>query len=140
VKKVKTENWATSWMKQFKPIRIGKRIRIIPSWLRKRKANRGEIAILMTPGMAFGTGEHPTTQLCLAALERLVRTGDRWLDFGSGSAILSIAAAKLGASSVLAIEEDPVAIHYAEANLRQNRSGKKVIMKKDSRPPAAPRF
>jgi len=112
-------DWAEKWKKDYDVRKVGGRIVIVPSW--KRYApKRGEIVITMDPGMAFGTGLHPTTRLCLVALEKYVKKGDRILDVGTGSGILAIAAVKLGAASVDALDIEPSAIDAAERNAAEN--------------------
>lgn len=113
------EDWAKAWKKQLKVLHIGQRIVIQPSWLDYTPAP-GEIIIRLDPGMAFGTGLHPTTQMCLAALEELVNPGTHVLDLGAGSGILAIAAAKLGAGYVLAVDTDPIAVKTARDNVATN--------------------
>ena len=98
---------------------MGTRTVIVPTW-RTYEPLDDDIVISLDPGMAFGTGHHPTTRMCLELLERYVRPGDRILDLGCGSGILSIAAAKLGASDVLGFEIDPIAASVAERNVREN--------------------
>jgi len=113
------EDWTEAWKKQLKVLHVGQRIVIQPSWLDYTPAP-GEIIIRLDPGMAFGTGLHPTTQMCLAALEELVRPQTQVLDLGTGSGILAIAAAKLGAVCVLAVDNDPVAVETAQGNVATN--------------------
>lgn len=112
-------DWAETWKAHFQPVRIGRRLFIRPRWI-EMQAQPGDIELVLDPGMAFGTGTHPTTQLCLEALEALIPPGAIVLDMGTGSGILAIAAAKLGASHILALDNDPVAVETAEANVRQN--------------------
>lgn len=119
VRPVKDEDWAHAWKEHFHVQRVGKAIVIRPTW-RRYDPRPGECLIHLDPGMAFGTGGHPTTVLCLEALEASLRPGDRVFDIGTGSGILAIAAAKLGAGAVVACDIDPVALRVAEANLRQN--------------------
>ncbi|MCL4255836.1 MAG: 50S ribosomal protein L11 methyltransferase, partial [Anaerolineae bacterium] len=106
---VDEEDWANAWKAHYQPIRLGKRILIRPLWI-DLQPEPNDIHIALDPGMAFGTGTHPTTQLCLEALEDTVTNGIKALDLGSGSGILAIAAAKLGAVDVLALDNDPVAV------------------------------
>jgi len=121
-------NWADAWKEHFHPLRVGRHIVIKPSW-REYDANFDDIVIELDPGMAFGTGLHPTTQMCLEILEDKVRPGMRVLDFGTGSGILAVAAAKLGAADVLAIDNDPVAVTAAEENVqRNNETGRITIV------------
>jgi ribosomal protein L11 methyltransferase len=113
------EDWAESWRWGLRPRRTGERLIVTPSWA-EPELLPGDIVITIDPEMAFGTGEHATTRGALRALESAVRPGDRVLDVGTGSAILAIAAARLGAGEVLAVESDPDALENAEDNLRRN--------------------
>jgi ribosomal protein L11 methyltransferase len=130
---VENEDWSREWKKQYRPIRIGRNLLIIPSWYRVR-ARRGDIALRLDPGMAFGTGTHPTTQLCLEALEDHLRTGDFVIDVGCGSGILSIAAAKLGAGRVLGVDVDANAVRIARENARRNRVAGRIDFESGSLP------
>ena len=112
------DDWAESWKQYYKPIPLG-RVTIVPAW-EKYQAKDGEITVSMDPGMAFGTGPHETTRLCLLLLQDEVRGGERVLDVGTGSGILSIAAKKLGATSANAYDIDPVAVKVARENVRDN--------------------
>ncbi len=120
---VHEEDWASAWKAYFPVLRVGRRIVIRPTWRRHRREAE-DVVIAMDPGMAFGTGLHPTTRLCLAALEPLADdgrlTGARVLDVGCGSGILAIAALRLGAASALGVDTDPIAIESTEANARRN--------------------
>ncbi|WP_322821552.1 50S ribosomal protein L11 methyltransferase [Chloroflexus sp.] len=114
------EDWANAW-KQFYPVlRIGERTVIVPSWL-EYQPQPNDVVLLLDPGMAFGTGLHPTTRLCLHLLERLVQPEQQVLDLGTGSGILAIAAAKLGAGQVLALDNDPIAVRVAHENVERNQ-------------------
>ena len=113
------EDWADSWKKYYKPVRIGKRLMVVPSW-EEYEAEEGDIILRMDPGMAFGTGTHETTRLCSSIMEEYVKSGDRVLDIGTGSGILAIAASKLGARSVFAYDIDPVAVRVASENCAEN--------------------
>lgn len=115
-------DWAEKWKENFRPIRVGRRLVVVPAWLTPDLAP-DEVALRLDPGMAFGTGTHPTTQLCLAALEDYLHPGEAVLDLGAGSGILSIAAAKLGASPVLARDIDPEAVRVAGENVAANGVG-----------------
>ncbi len=111
--------WATAWRAFYKPLRVGRHWLIKPTW-ETVEPLPGDRVIELDPGMAFGTGTHPTTQMCLEALEGLVRGGERVLDWGTGSGILSIGAALLGAASVLSLDMDPVAVDAARENIERN--------------------
>ncbi len=111
--------WRDAWQRYFRPQRVGRGLVVKPSWARYR-LRRGDTVIQIDPGMAFGTGQHPTTAMCLRAIEELLRPGDRVLDLGSGSGILAIAAAKLGAARVLALDIDPLAVRAARENAAAN--------------------
>lgn len=113
-------DWAEEWKRYYTILHVGERTVIKPTWLEYR-AQPGELVIEIDPGMAFGTGLHPTTRLCLAALEQYMAPGMRVLDVGTGSGILSIAAAKLGALEVDACDIDPVAVEIAHRNAVLNR-------------------
>ncbi|NWG16175.1 MAG: 50S ribosomal protein L11 methyltransferase [Chloroflexi bacterium] len=116
---IQESDWAEAWKAHYHPVRIGRRLLVRPPWA-AAPAREGDIEIVLDPGMAFGTGTHPTTQLCLEALEDRLPPGARVLDLGCGSGILAIAAARLGAASVLALDIDPIAVEIAGANIAQN--------------------
>jgi ribosomal protein L11 methyltransferase len=106
-RQLKEEDWANAWKENYHPFRVGQRVWIRPSWLDKAdEAQSDDIVLTLDPGMAFGTGLHPTTQLCLQALEQLVRSGMSVLDVGTGSGILAILAAMWGAARVGALHTD----------------------------------
>ena len=113
-------DWRDAWKQHFQVLHIGKRIVVVPTW-QDYQPRKLDVVIALDPGMAFGTGYHPTTRMCLELLEELVRPGMNVLDLGCGSGILSIAAAKLGAHSVLGLEVDPVAAQVAVSNVRLNK-------------------
>src|SRR6266516_4895129 len=121
VRRVAPANWKESWKKHFKPFEIGRALLVKPSWSRRRP-RAGQAVVVLDPGLSFGTGQHPTTAFCLerlVAARRLTRS-QSFLDIGTGSGILAIAAAKLGYHPVRAFDVDPVAIRAAKANLIQN--------------------
>jgi ribosomal protein L11 methyltransferase len=132
---VEEADWAEAWKAHFHVIRLGRRLVIKPSWLRHRRAG-DEVVIDLDPGMAFGTGLHPTTRLCLEALEERADRGPlgRTLDVGCGSGILAIAAIRLGATRVLGVDIDPVAIEATIANARHNRVGRRVRAREGTLP------
>jgi ribosomal protein L11 methyltransferase len=121
------KDWAHAWKENYHPFRVGKRIWIRPSWYENDQTPDGDtpsqdaILLVMDPGMAFGTGLHPTTQACLMALDASVQEADRVLDVGTGTGILAIAAAKLGAESVTAVDTDDLAVKAANENARLNK-------------------
>jgi ribosomal protein L11 methyltransferase len=119
VKRLREESWRDAWKKHFGVQRIGCALIVRPSWVDYRLKS-GETVIQIDPGMAFGTGQHPTTAMCLSALEEFVRPGVAVLDLGSGSGILGIAAARLGAARVLALDIDPQAVKATLENARIN--------------------
>ena len=118
-REVDEDDWQDAWREHFHTLHVGSRTVIVPTW-RSYSPSPGDVVIELDPGMAFGTGHHPTTTMCLAALEEIVEPGCSVLDLGCGSGILSIAAAKLGASDVLALDIDAIAAETADANVRQN--------------------
>jgi ribosomal protein L11 methyltransferase len=126
---INEEDWANTWKAYFKPTRIGTHLIIKPSW-ETFNSEPGDLIIELDPGMAFGTGTHPTTRLCLEALERhLPSTGPMRsvLDVGTGSGVLAIAAALLGAAPITAVDIDPIAIDVARHNASQNGIGERII-------------
>ena len=116
---VEEADWERAWKQHFHPLQVGKRIVVRPTW-REFHPSASQVVIDLDPGMAFGTGHHPTTRMCLEVLEDLVRPGMRVLDVGCGSGILSIAAAKLGAASVVGLETDGPATRVAVSNVKAN--------------------
>jgi len=129
-------DWATLWREFFHPIRVSERLLVLPAWWDEAQARReaaplaeDAIVLRIQPGSAFGSGTHASTQIVLRMLESAVRPGDRVLDFGAGSGILSFAAAALGAESVVCVEIDPESLPNFEENLRLNPSpGKERIV------------
>jgi ribosomal protein L11 methyltransferase len=122
ITRVKRENWAESWKRHFHPLEIGKTLLIKPSWSKKRPRQHQPVVIL-DPGLSFGTGRHPTTSFCLNEIVRVRKLGAvrSFLDIGTGSGILAIAAAKLGCRPVHAFDFDPESVRVAGENLRKNR-------------------
>jgi len=116
------EDWANAWKEHFHVHRVGARTVIRPPW-REYTRQPGDVVIDLDPGMAFGTGLHPSTQLCLVALEERMRPGMRVLDVGCGSGILTIAAAKQGAASIAALDVEPVAVRATRENVARNGLG-----------------
>jgi ribosomal protein L11 methyltransferase len=129
--RVEEEDWAEAWKQGYHPIRVGERFLIRPAWI-EVEPGPGEIVIEMDPGMAFGTGTHPTTQLCLQACEWLAQPGISMLDLGTGSGILAIGAAKLGCDQVLARDTDEVAVRSARENVRRNGVASRVTVEQGS--------
>lgn len=118
--RMQEEDWADSWKQYYKPVRIGERLIVVPTW-EKYEPLENDIVLLMDPGMAFGTGTHETTRLCSYMLERKMKKDAYVLDVGTGSGILAIAASKLGARKVNAYDIDPVAVRIAKENGEVNR-------------------
>jgi ribosomal protein L11 methyltransferase len=125
--KLRRENWAESWKRHFPPIEIGRDLLIKPDWSRRR-ARKNQAVMVLNPGLSFGTGQHPTTAFCLHELVRCGQNqaGRSFLDMGTGSGILAIAAAKLGYAPVHAFDFDPEAVRVARANARANGVHKKL--------------
>jgi len=125
--KVRPENWAESWKRHFKPLELGPELLIRPSWS-KRRARKGQAVVVLDPGLSFGTGQHPTTAFCLRQLVSRRRRGEcqSFLDIGTGSGILAIAAAKLGYSPVQAIDCDVEAVRIARANAHANQVSPRI--------------
>ena len=130
-------DWANAWKAHFPVLRVGRRIVIRPTWRRHRRQPE-DIVLALDPGMAFGTGLHPTTRLCLAALEGLADRGQiegaRVVDVGSGSGILAIAAGLLGAKEVLAVDVDPIAVQASRENAARNQLGRVIESREGSVP------
>jgi ribosomal protein L11 methyltransferase len=147
---VREADWAEAWKSHFPVLRVGRRLVIRPTW-RKHKPRPGDVVLSLDPGMAFGTGLHPTTRLCLAALEtlgdegllahgRAPGGGARVLDVGCGSGILAIAAGHLGAGEILGVDPDPIAVEATTANARLNDQAELIRVQRGSVPTGEPPF
>ena len=140
---VHEEDWAEAWKAHFPVLRVGRRLVIRPTWRRHRRLP-DDVVLALDPGMAFGTGLHPTTRLCLAALESIADDGRvdgaRVLDVGCGSGILAIAAVKLGASDALGVDTDPIAVESTLANAHRNRLARRVRARTGSLPTGEPPY
>lgn len=136
---IREEEWERAWRAGFLPLQIG-RLLVCPPW-EVRTPGPGQVRLLLEPGMAFGTGHHPTTRLCLLWLQEVLAPGQRVLDLGTGSGILAIAAALLGAGEVLALDIDPQAVRAARHNVRLNGLQGRVLVRRGSLPwPQGGRF
>jgi len=125
IDRIEDTDWLALTQRQFEPIRVGERLWIVPTW--HRAPDPQAVNVILDPGVAFGTGSHPTTRLCLGWLERHLRPGDCVLDYGCGSGILAIAAMKLGAGSAIAVDVDPLALEAARYNAAQNGVALEVL-------------
>ncbi len=128
---VHEEDWAETWKAHYHPVRIGRKLFIRPLWV-EVETQPGDMVIALDPGMAFGTGTHPTTQLCMEALEDHVQPSIKALDLGCGSGVLAITAAKLGASDILALDIDPLAVKVTEENAAQNGVANQITAQEGS--------
>ncbi|MCH7712161.1 MAG: 50S ribosomal protein L11 methyltransferase [Chloroflexi bacterium] len=129
------DDWETAWKSHFTLLEVGRRLLIKPTWI-EHQATPGQLVIELDPGMAFGTGYHPTTYGCMEALERLIQPGMTVLDLGTGSGILTITALKLGADRAVAMDIDPQAIRAARQNFRRTRLQRRVTIAQGSLPHA----
>jgi ribosomal protein L11 methyltransferase len=135
IAKLKREDWAESWKRHFYPMEIGSRLLVKPSWS-KQRPKKGQAVVILDPGLSFGTGQHPTTSFCLHEIcrvgaarqhsNRKLDTTKSFLDIGTGSGILAIAAAKLGYAPVHAFDFDPESVRVAKENARKNRVADKI--------------
>lgn len=123
------EDWANAWKAHYHPFRVGQRLWIQPSWLALDAERAEDVILTLDPGMAFGTGLHPTTQMCLQAIEQLTRPGITMLDVGTGTGILAIAAAKLGAGAVLGVDNDRLAVAAATENAAKNDVARQITIR-----------
>ncbi len=128
------EDWANAWKKHYRPLRVGRRLVILPVWETPPAVEKEAIIIRLDPGLAFGTGLHPTTRLALQLLEEALQPGMRVLDVGTGSGILAIAAALLGARHVVATDIDPQAVTAARKNVLENQVEEHVEVREGSFP------
>ncbi|MBB6454326.1 ribosomal protein L11 methyltransferase [Salirhabdus euzebyi] len=131
ISEVNEQEWATAWKKYYKPVKISKRVTIIPTWEEYEPVDSDEIILELDPGMAFGTGTHPTTILSLQALEQYINKEDIVLDVGSGSGVLSIAAALFGAKQIYAFDLDEIAVKSTTINAKLNKVEGKIIAKQN---------
>lgn len=136
-------DWAEAWKTYFPVLRVGRRLVIRPTWRRHRRG-ADDVVLALDPGMAFGTGLHPTTRLCLAGIESLadreVLAGSRVLDVGCGSGILAIAALKLGVATAMGLDTDPIAVEATLANARRNAVARRLRARQGSLPSAEASF
>ena len=121
---IEDQDWMTSWKKHYHPIHVGKKILILPAWIKQEDPDR--IIVHIDPSMAFGTGTHPTTQLCLEMVEEFCQAGMEVIDVGCGSGILSIAAIKLGAKNALSVDIDPLSVKATQENSEANGVRKSI--------------
>jgi ribosomal protein L11 methyltransferase len=128
ITELEEEDWANSWKNYYKPTKIGKNIVIKPTW-EPYEPQEGDLVVNMDPGMAFGTGTHETTQLCVAAMEQTVQAGDVLFDIGCGTGILAIVGAELGCSRIVGIDIDPVAVKVARENVALNKVDDCIVIR-----------
>ncbi|MDP8159987.1 50S ribosomal protein L11 methyltransferase [Pasteurella atlantica] len=126
IEQIEDKDWEREWMDNFHPMQFGERLWICPSW--REVPDPNAVNVMLDPGLAFGTGTHPTTELCLRWLDSLDLEGKTVIDFGCGSGILAIAALKLGAKSVIGIDIDPQAITASKMNAEQNGVADKLAL------------
>lgn len=125
IEQLEDKDWERAWMDNYKPMLFGKRLWVCPSWC--PIPDPGAINVLLDPGLAFGTGTHPTTGLCLEWLDANPPTDQSMIDYGCGSGILAIAAAKLGARSIIAVDNDPQALEATESNAQRNDIDRNIL-------------
>jgi ribosomal protein L11 methyltransferase len=140
-RRIDEADWAEAWKAHFPVLRVGRRLVVRPTWRRHRRTP-DDVVLALDPGMAFGTGLHPTTRLCLAAIEALADRGAlggaRVLDVGCGSGILAIAALRLGAARALGLDTDPIAVGATVANARRNGLARRIKARSGSLPSGEP--
>ncbi len=127
VQSVPAQDWNAAWARSVKPIRIGRRVLVRPSWT-ESGAKPGDVELILDPKQAFGTGHHATTQLLIEWLEERIRGGERILDLGTGSGLLAMVALRLGAASALGLDHDPVAVDCARGYAEVNRFGDELVL------------
>ncbi|SFL66093.1 50S ribosomal protein L11 methyltransferase [Salibacterium qingdaonense] len=132
ITEVEEEDWAHAWKQYYKPVKVTDTLTITPSWEPYVPGNREEKVMELDPGMAFGTGTHPTTVLCLQALEQEIKGGEEVIDVGTGSGVLAVGAAKFGAARVLALDLDQTAVEAARDNTAFNNVGNTVTVKQNN--------
>jgi len=138
IRQINEDDWANAWKEHIHVLHLGQHIVIVPTW-REYTPRPDDVVIHLDPGAAFGTGLHPTTQLCIEALEVIVRPGMRILDVGTGSGILSLVAGHLGARQVVALDTDPVAVAAAQENIRRNTMTDRIVLYEGTLPhPSVP--
>lgn len=126
IAEIPSEDWTENWKKHFERMPVGRRLEILPPWEDPTSVGPGRTAVVINPGLAFGTGRHETTALCLEAADRWAGPGQRVADIGCGSGILAIAALKLGADYAHAVDNDPEAVEAAEENAERNDVGDRI--------------
>lgn len=126
ITEVDEEDWANSWKQYYHPVKISKRFTVVPTWEDYTPVETDELIIELDPGMAFGTGTHPTTVLCLQALEKYLEPDQTVVDVGTGSGVLAIGAALLGASHITALDLDEVAVRAAKENVAYNKTDDRI--------------
>lgn len=129
-KEIHDQDWIESWKQYYHPLPIGARLLIMPAWAETGESNR--IPVRIKPGMAFGSGTHPSTQLCLELLEKTIRKGCKLIDIGCGSGILSIASIKMGASQTLALDIDSAALRSTQENAQLNETTAQMLIQRGS--------
>ncbi|MGD6804134.1 50S ribosomal protein L11 methyltransferase [Rossellomorea vietnamensis] len=132
ISEVNEEEWATAWKKYYNPVKISAQFTIVPTWEEYEPVHSDELIIELDPGMAFGTGTHPTTVMCIQALERTVKPGNHVIDVGTGSGVLSIASAMLQAEKVEAFDLDEVAVNSARINTKLNKVHDRVTVSQNN--------
>ncbi len=129
---VDEEDWATSWKKYYKPTKVSDKFLVVPNWEEDYTLAENELKLVLDPGMAFGTGTHPTTKLSIQGLEKVIDKDDEVIDVGCGSGVLSIAAILLGAKSVAAYDLDEVAVSSTNINKKLNGINEEIIAKENN--------